>query len=139
MREIVRYEALDGKLFASKEDCIAYEKDHPFLDPKEIKFYSENGKKIKDPNENVFLDSNRFIAFTERGLTAYQDYCRRMGIKVPEDPKLPTFFPRHYMYVGTEWICIEGRMVELEYDLQTGFLDEYEENEEDCHNLADCG
>lgn len=137
MREIIRYEALDGKLFAFKEECIAYEKDHPFLNPKEIKFYSINGKKIKDPNENVFIDSNRFIAYTERGLNAYQEYCKRMGIKVPEEPQLPTPYPLHYMYTGIDWICIEGRMMELQYDLKTCFLDEYEDNEEDHHNLVD--
>ena len=49
MREITKYEAFDGRLFNNEQDCNEYEASHPFLNPKAIKFYSMNGKKIKDP------------------------------------------------------------------------------------------
>ena len=139
MRETTKFEAIDGKLFDSREACLEYEKDHPFMNPKEIKFYSSNGKKIKDPNENVFIDSNLFIVYTEKALATYQEYCQKMRIKVPKEPQMPTPFPLHYVFRNSEWICIEGRIMELEYDRRTCFLDEYEENEEDLHNLVDCG
>ena len=137
MREITKYEAFDGRLFNNEQDCNDYEASHPFLNPKAIKFYSMNGKKIKDPDERVFIDNNRFIAYTKEGLTAYQDFCAHMGLKIPAEPRLPTPFPRHYIFEGNKWICIEGRINELEANRATYFLDEYEEDsDEQRHNLA---
>lgn len=140
MRKIVRYEALDGRPFDNEEDCLKYEANHPFLNPKEIQFYSLRGKKIKSPCESVFIDSNRFVVYTPQALQTYQDYCERFHIKAPADTQIPCPFPRHYIFVGNEWTCIQEQIRQLELDLDAFFLNEYEENEEDRHNLAaDCG
>lgn len=140
MRKIVKYEALDGKLFDNEEACATYEVNHPFLNPEEIQFYSLRGKQIKNPCESVFLDSNRFVVYTSDALKTYQEYCERFRIKAPEDTHLPCAYPRHYIFAGNEWMCIEEQILELECDLKTFFLNEYEDNEEERHNLVtDCG
>ena len=139
MREIVRYEALDGKLFDDKDACQEYEKDHPFLNPKAIKFYSINGKKIKDPSESVFIDSNRFIVFNESALLTYQEYCQRFGLKAPHVPTMSVTYPLHYAFKNNSWNCYEELIAIIESEMDEDFTSEYEDNEEDRHNLADCG
>ena len=139
MREIIRYEAFDGTYFDNREACEDYERNHILSQPEEIKFYSINGKKIKSPCESVFLDSSRFIAHTPEALRAYQDYCVFLGLKVPPEPIYLVPFPRHYMFSNGEWACLEAKILEAEHDIQYCFLDEYEDNEEDRHNLVDKG
>ena len=136
MKEVIKYEAFDGKLFDIKENCEEYETNHPLFNPQSIKFYSLNGKKIKNPSESVFIDANRFIAFNEKALVAYQNYCARLGLCVPEFPKLYCKYPLHYMFGAAGWYCIEDVIDQCYADMETGFQDEYEENEEDRHNLV---
>lgn len=141
MREVKRYEALDGKLFLSGTDCLDYEKDHPFLDSKEMEFYSLNGKRIKTPNESVFLDSNYLAIYSERALSYYQQYCERMNLRIPAwpDHELNISFPWHYCFNNGGWVCIEEEISKYNTMLDSNFNKEYEENEEDYHNLVDCG
>lgn len=141
MREVKRYEALDGKLFLSETDCLDYEKDHPFLDHKEMEFYSLNGKRIKTPNESVFLDSNYLAIYSERALSYYQQYCERMNLRIPAwpDHKLQIPFPWHYCFNNGGWVCIEEEISKYNTMLNSNFNKEYEENEENYHNLVDCG
>ena len=139
MREITvtYYEAFDGKQFNIKEECEAYESNHPFFNPKAIKFYSMNGKKISDPCESVFIDSNRFRVFNEEALTCYQDFCRRMGMKVPPNPNIEQQWPFHYVFEDGRWHCVEHEAQYWINKLAVDFLPEYEDNEEDLHNLVD--
>ena len=139
MREVIKYEALDGKLFNTSEECSHYEENHPFLNPKEIKFYSMNGKKIKNPDESVFLDCNQFIVFSENALLTYMEYRKRFGLKTPELPTMPVMYPLHYVFKEGVWQCYEEMLALIEYNLVQQFENEYEENEEDYHNLVDCG
>ena len=141
MREVKRYEALDGKLFLSETDCLDYEKGHPFLDSKEMEFYSLNGKRIKTPNERVFLDSNYLAIYSERALSYYQQYCERMNLRIPAwpDHELNIPFPWHYCFNNGGWVCIEEVISKYNTMLDSNFNKEYEENEEDYHNLVDCG
>ena len=141
MREVKRYEALDGKLFFSETDCLDYEKGHPFLDSKEMEFYSLNGKRIKTPNESVFLDSNYLAIYSERALSYYQQYCERMNLRIPAwpDHELNIPFPWHYCFNNGGWVCIEEEIIKYSSMLSSNFSTEYEENEEDYHNLVDCG
>lgn len=137
MREIIKYEALDGKLFDYKEECEDYESNHPFFNPKAIKFYSMNGKKIKDPNESVFLDCNQFIAFTEEALLTYIKYRERLGLKTPTLPSMPVPYPLHYIFRDGVWQCYEDIIASFTYGLKYDFENEYEENEEEYHNLIE--
>ena len=137
MREIIKYEALDGKLFDYKEECEDYESNHPFFNPKAIKFYSMNGKKIKDPNESVFLDCNQFIAFTKEALLTYIKYRERLGLKTPTLPNMPVLYPLHYIFRDGVWQCYEEIIASFTYGIKHDFENEYEENEEDYHNLIE--
>ena len=139
MRELTRYEAFDGKIFDLKEDCEVYEREHPFLNPNEIKFYSINGKKIKGPCESVFLDSNRFVVFSAKTFENYQTYCRHIGLRVPPEPSHLIPFPHHYLFINNHWECLEDKIFDYQLEIENGFLDEYEDNEEDRHNLVDKG
>lgn len=133
MKEIVRYEAFDGTFFHTKEECETYEENHPFRDERSITFYSVNGKKVANPCESVYLDSNRFIAYTEEALLLYQHYCEKMGIKIPTAPALAVPYPLHYQFERGKWTCIEGRIAELQDSLTYNFLPEYED--EVAHGL----
>ena len=137
MRELIKYEALDGKLFDYKEECEDYERNHPFFNPKAIKFYSMNGKKIKDPNESVFLDCNQFIAFTKEALLTYIEYRERLGLKTPTLPSMPVPYPLHYIFRDGVWQCYEDIIAFFTYGLKHDFENEYEENEEEYHNLIE--
>lgn len=135
MREIIRYEAFDGVVFNTQEECEYYEKNHIFNDESRIIFYSFNNKKIKNPCEFVFIDSNRFQVFDEQALIAYQLYCDNLKIARPKSGKYATF-PLHYVYENNQWVCLEERIAMDRLTISTGYRDDYEENEEDRHNLA---
>ena len=137
MREIIKYEALDGKLFDSAEQCENYENNHPFFNPKAIKFYSMNGKKIKDPNESVFLDCNQIVVFNEETLLTYINYRQHWGLKTPSLPSIPVSYPRHYVFREGAWQCYEEMIALINYDIAREFENEYEENEEEYHNLIE--
>lgn len=135
MREVIRYEAFDGAVFNTQEECEYYEKNHIFNDESRIIFYSFNNKKIKNPCEFVFIDSNRFQVFDEQALIAYQLYCDNLKIARPETSKYVTF-PLHYVYENNQWVCLEERIAMDRLTISIGYRDDYEENEEDRHNLA---
>ena len=137
MREIIKYEALDGRIFMTREECEEYEIDHPFTNPKAIKFYSVNGKKIKDPDESVFLDSNQFVVFSEEALSVYQEYRLRFGLKAPALPSMPVPYPLHYSFKNNEWLCYEEAIAMLTFEMRQEFSMEYEDNDEDRHNLVE--
>lgn len=141
MREVLKYEAFDGVLFDTKLECEEYEKNHVFLNPNEIKFYSLNGKKIKGPCESVFIDANRFVVFNEEALTTFIEFRRRLKLKAPELPTMEedVDYPLHYVFKNNDWLCYEDFIAILKDDMLHEFTSEYEENEEDRHNLADNG
>ena len=86
MKKVVSYVAFDGTSFATPEECIEFEANHPFINESDIIFYSDNGKKIRDICDNALLDCNKFIANSEAGLVTYQLYRERMQLKVPPTP-----------------------------------------------------
>ena len=135
MREVIRYEAFDGAVFNTQEECEYYEKNHIFRDESRIIFYSSNNKKIKNPCEFVFLDSNKFQVFDEQALIAYQLYCDNLKIARPESGRY-AIFPLHYVYENNQWVCLEERITMDSFTISNGYRDDYEENEEDRHNLA---
>lgn len=136
MREVIKYEAFDGVLFDTKALCEKHEVNHILFNPHRIKFYSLNGKKIKGPSESVLIDANRFIAWDAEALATYQAYCSLYGLSIPESPTC-VGYPLHYVF-NSGWVCIEDTIEQLYQEIEN-FSDEYEENEEDHHNLADCG
>ena len=45
----------------------------------------------------------------------------------------------HYLFVNNRWECLEDKIFDYQLEIENGFLDEYEDNEEDRHNLVDKG
>lgn len=135
MREITAWESFDGKMFPTEEKCLIYETNHIFRDPSQICFYSNHGKKIPAPNDEVFLDSNRFEAFTLEALRAYQEYCTFLGIASPAMPEIKLSFPLHYVFVSGSWHCMEEQIALIQTKMEEEFKEEFEEKRTSYHGL----
>lgn len=135
MREVKAWESFDGELFLEEEKCKAYEEGHIFYNPEQICFYSNYGKKIPSPNEQVFLDSNRFKVFTLKALKNYQNYCKFLHIAVPHIPEMELTYPLHYVFVSGAWQCMEEQIVLIKAKMAEEFQDEYE-NSAMTHGLV---
>lgn len=136
MKQLTVWKAFDGSYFEDEQECINYETDHPFLDHKQIIFYSNNGKMIEEPDYLVLLDSNAFEVFSHRAFEMYSSFCRKTGIRIPKEvADLP--FPHHYKFDNGRWICIEEEIALLDMILHESFGDEFVQHEEDKHDLIE--
>ena len=137
MRKEIRYIAFDGLSFPTEEACLRYERTSILLNPEHIRYYTDDGKYVIDPNEYTLLDSNRFKVYTVEGLTAYNNYCINHGIATPDLPKYAgeKYFPLHYRLINSKWFCYEDELERLMIEIDTSFLDK-QATADESHNLV---
>ena len=134
MEQLTIWKSFDGKVFYSSEECAEYEHNHPFLDSNRIIFYSNSGKKIESPTEQMLIDNNAFEVFDSAALHLYIKYREALQLKAPKPRTIEE--PTHYKFIANKWVCIEDEILKLTNLLHETFTDEYAEKEKECHNLV---
>jgi hypothetical protein len=75
--------------------------------------------------------------FNEETLLTYINYRQHWGLRTPSLPSIPVPYPRHYVFREGAWQCYEEMIALINYDIAREFENEYEENEEEYHNLIE--
>ena len=136
MRKEIRYIAIDGTVFPTEEKCYEYERDLPIIDSNCIVYFSNDGKRIYEPDEGVLLSSNRFMVKNLEGLYDYINFCTNYGLATPDIPMYANFDygPLHFLFSGGTWMCFEDEIMRLQTALANSYSNE-EAPKETYHDL----
>ena len=136
MRKEITYIAVDGTIFSTEEKCLEYENTLPILNPDCIAYFSNEGKRIAEPDEYVLFSSNRFMVKNLEGLSAYIKFCTHHGLAVPDVPMYANFDygSLHFLFSGGTWMCFEDEIMRLQTALANSYSNE-EAPKETYHDL----